>query len=809
MAQDAATELDIFAHNAPISSELLVEPRSAARPTRRSAASLGLGSGRSIPARRGLFNASSAAAPTAVTGGGRGDAPRPRTRANGADREPAVIDLAADDGDVQHQLELSQGQRTGGAGARSAGGNGGTIDERERGGSGGPRGSGGGRAAFHIAPLDALLVGSHRFLESPLRVSFKDDAELPALAFDAGAGQRFDLPLSEVDGCELGRNETALFCALRPKESWFRANRVSAAQRQQNGDVRFAARHHPSFASPSKQLERLLSASGFDWKLMSKTRIDEVARTLGLVQHQRRTRASLAATSASAEIFIVYSPLGVSKSERVTLTEADVAILRGKETFLNDSLIDFWLAYVLHVRMSPALRQRIHIFSSFFFTRMSTAAARKEAEDQRRVHKWTKSVDVFTKDFVVVPINEHLHWKVAIVCYPGLPSQGEVVAMERLLANARKGSQSDTSAEAMEGALVSEHPGAVMLRALDLLWGVVAWELGAAFAQQRPGLLDKCRLELPSDTEASTESDEESKSEGDDGAGAPAPLLLPALDSPALPARPASAPAPPPASDEMVDERADPAEHPQSKRARIATTHAAAAARAPMAAVSAPTLPTSLRKSPRLRPAPARLRPRPQVRPAFEPKDLETLERAVKLAAAEHKAGHRPEILMLDSLNAPNRTAFDKLRTYLASEWAVKRGTQRRFSADLVDARRVPDLPKQENSYDCGLFLLRFVECFFARSTFNVDEVHIDFPQREIRAKREEILNVVEGLRANNAATRPPRGADERPQAALPSSSSSSSSPLADAIDLSASSPPVPVRQEPQASSLSRLPPAP
>ena len=29
-------------------------------------------------------------------------------------------------------------------------------------------------------------------------------------------------------------------------------------------------------------------------------------------------------------------------------------------------------------------------------------------------------MDIFSKDFIIVPINEHAHWFLAIICYPGL-----------------------------------------------------------------------------------------------------------------------------------------------------------------------------------------------------------------------------------------------------------------------------------------------------------------------------------------------------------------------------------------------------
>ena len=43
------------------------------------------------------------------------------------------------------------------------------------------------------------------------------------------------------------------------------------------------------------------------------------------------------------------------------------------------------------------------------------------ADDKRyeRVKRWTKKINIFEKDFIVVPINEHSHWFVAVICFPG------------------------------------------------------------------------------------------------------------------------------------------------------------------------------------------------------------------------------------------------------------------------------------------------------------------------------------------------------------------------------------------------------
>ena len=54
---------------------------------------------------------------------------------------------------------------------------------------------------------------------------------------------------------------------------------------------------------------------------------------------------------------------------------------------------------------------------------------------------------------------------------------------------------------------------------------------------------------------------------------------------------------------------------------------------------------------------------------------------------------------------------FDDLR-YLEVEWEVKRKTHREFNkTNMVDL--CPKVPKQDNSSDCGVYLLQYVESFF------------------------------------------------------------------------------------------------
>lgn len=126
---------------------------------------------------------------------------------------------------------------------------------------------------------------------------------------------------------------------------------------------------------------------------------------------------------------LVYPPPPAQAS--ITLTYADLECLKPEE-FLNDSILDFYLKYIHHELMSPALRDKTHLFNSFFYKALTQPAKKEPKKDptakklnpsermHQQVKKWSKSIDLFSKDYIIVPINEHSHWYLAIICYPWL-----------------------------------------------------------------------------------------------------------------------------------------------------------------------------------------------------------------------------------------------------------------------------------------------------------------------------------------------------------------------------------------------------
>lgn len=82
--------------------------------------------------------------------------------------------------------------------------------------------------------------------------------------------------------------------------------------------------------------------------------------------------------------------------------------------FLNDIIIDFYLLYI-NEELNEKNRCRTHIFSSHFYTRLvkplseSTNSLGNDEIAKRRhkgVQRWTKNINIFEKDFVIIPVNE-------------------------------------------------------------------------------------------------------------------------------------------------------------------------------------------------------------------------------------------------------------------------------------------------------------------------------------------------------------------------------------------------------------------
>lgn len=99
---------------------------------------------------------------------------------------------------------------------------------------------------------------------------------------------------------------------------------------------------------------------------------------------------------------------------RTTVDQGDIPRLNEGE-FLNDNLISFYLRF-LQSRLEaerPELLEKVYIFSTFFFEKLKSTKGKINYEG---VRTWTAKVDLLSYDYIVVPVNEHAHWYLAIIC---------------------------------------------------------------------------------------------------------------------------------------------------------------------------------------------------------------------------------------------------------------------------------------------------------------------------------------------------------------------------------------------------------
>ncbi|KAL3504011.1 hypothetical protein ACH5RR_033852 [Cinchona calisaya] len=152
------------------------------------------------------------------------------------------------------------------------------------------------------------------------------------------------------------------------------------------------------------------------WKVITDTEMEEYGETSG--QNSVPFQTSYFPDFKPFEDFIY--PEG--DADAVSISKRDVDLLQ-PDTFVNDTIIDFYIKY-LKDKMLPEKKQRFHFFNSFFFRKLADLDKYPSGSfDGRaaflRVHKWTRKVNLFEKDFIFIPVNHNYHWSLLVICHPG------------------------------------------------------------------------------------------------------------------------------------------------------------------------------------------------------------------------------------------------------------------------------------------------------------------------------------------------------------------------------------------------------
>ncbi|ETV97622.1 hypothetical protein H310_09517 [Aphanomyces invadans] len=529
-----------------------------------------------------------------------------------------------------------------------------------------------------------------------------------------------------------------------------------------------------------------------------------IATSLAWSAVQASSGAATRAAVALPGVFIVQLPYGIGYFQRsaltpiddkvqctyfkqrakgwVVLTYGDTARLVGQR-LLNDSVIEFYLSYLIDT-LPWHVVERTYMCSSFLFgqylinkkqAKKGNAASSIE-QAYASVARWTKTVDIFQTKYLVVPINEDGHWSVAIVCnlYRFASTSQCRCAVDPMAAKPTVPTNSLLH--------VSKRPAKPSASARSLL-------------PKRTKVVH-VSTKAPTNTLAQATTSglfipHPPASRHSDAGGMDAQLVLAAND-----ARTTLADSMPPTQQRITDEPstelevhnvAVPAirqsEAPAPKEAAVARrappdTSASCVVTCSMdeedSCTTKQTLVADASETPEAPTAPKAFTPIPD--PALPDRRARCttcgLERNL-----DQDENHRPCVVFLDSLKAhrTGRVSYF-LREYLQMEWRARKAPTcgvMAFNAANLPAICPPEIPRQANYTDCGVFVLHYVELFLTSpplvstafvATKGADSQNVLtaqwFPPQVIRKKRVAIRCLIERLARDGAA--PPLILDTR-----------------------------------------------
>ncbi len=89
----------------------------------------------------------------------------------------------------------------------------------------------------------------------------------------------------------------------------------------------------------------------------------------------------------------------------ISITRKDIQTLKGLN-WLNDEIINFYMSLI--AERSKQNDIKIHTFTTFFYPKLLK-------DGFQSLKRWTRKVDIFSFDLILVPIHLGLHWTLAVI----------------------------------------------------------------------------------------------------------------------------------------------------------------------------------------------------------------------------------------------------------------------------------------------------------------------------------------------------------------------------------------------------------
>lgn len=373
---------------------------------------------------------------------------------------------------------------------------------------------------------------------------------------------------------------------------------------------------------------------------------------------------------------LVYPKVGKKKT---TVEWSDLERL-DEGQYLNDNLIGFYLRFLEHQaeENTPELLRKVYFFNTFFFASLTNTQRGKKPINYESVQKWTRGIDLFTYDYVVVPINESAHWYVAIIC--NLPELIRRPAAQEDDVVAPPHSDPESSSEAPnERPAESADP---VITSATLVERPVIPELIDDMPQEQEPTASFADLSLQTEAEKSPPNNQ--KDGGMDlGAGISTVNESGEEDQ------------------EMLDAQLKGNITESSILEGAGATEAADAREEAQAEPKKgePTIEDLCSKA-----------------PVSKKRKRKSLPPVKKIDATQ------PAIITFDSLGAPHPPTIRTLKHYLREEAIAKRNGLE-FDESQLKGMTAKQIPQQDNFSDCGLFLLGYMDKFLESPKEFVEKV--------------------------------------------------------------------------------------
>ncbi|KAF2191699.1 cysteine proteinase [Zopfia rhizophila CBS 207.26] len=362
--------------------------------------------------------------------------------------------------------------------------------------------------------------------------------------------------------------------------------------------------------------------------------------------------------------------------------------------FLNDSLIDFYMLYLFEHANVPA--NKVYLFNTHFYTSLTRPVkGQRGVINYDGVSRWTSRDDLFAYDYILVPINEDAHWYLAIIC--NVPN----INRKMLLDDVVKGSpgpesQPETRAKSQPELKTEPQFEAKVERCVDAIANRDATDAGNSLPVQSFEPVDAASTTNQEDPNLFEDEQDRMRLVGESG-------VVKKTDE---------------------DEQAALGESKLGVEETVRMEKLSINDDLPVGILG-----SSYSSSP------------PTVRKKSKRKSGPPLK---KLDPDE------PVILILDSLGGTHPKAVRHLKDYIKEEGKAKRQMDATITQNAFNVR---EIPMQDNFVDCGVFVLGYMQKFFANPREFVTRiltremgVGTDWPDMEAPQMRNEMRTILRAL---------------------------------------------------------------